>query len=262
MNKTKIEYLTHTWNPIAMRCDPVSEGCTNCWHLGMAKRLAGREGYKLRDAYAGKSPPVLVESRLDEPLRMRGVATIGVQFMGDLFHADVPFDFVDKVMKTIIDVPWHTFIILTKRAERMYDYFYGENITDYSSRPVPFPNVIGMVTAENQEQADKRIPWLLKTPFAVRGVSVEPMLSSISVKHYFDLNGGGAYFRGLDWIVNGSETGPGARPMSLDWARSLRDQCLTSNTPFFFKRDSDGSRTLDGVMWEQYPETSAQCYVP
>jgi protein gp37 len=202
--------------------------------------------------------------------------------MGDLWHKDVPDDFICDVFYTMSRAPHHTFIVLTKRAQRMYEWF-NRPAAQGSHWHQPLPNVIGMVTTENQEQADKRIPWLLKSPFAVRGVSVEPMLGPVDLQHIRVVGeslyhcqvclGTGIYpgptddvfttgelcpecsgWKALDWVICGAETGPGARPMSLDWARSLRDQCQSAGVPFFFKKDSDGNRTLDGRLWEQYPE--------
>lgn len=125
MQKTKIEYLTHTWNPITMHCTPVSDGCDNCWHRSMAKRLAGNPvlmDYK-RDAYAGKTGPVLYLRELEAPTRLKKPARIGVQFMGDLFHESVPFEHQTRIVSTIAECRQHMFLILTKRPEAMSAFF-------------------------------------------------------------------------------------------------------------------------------------------
>lgn len=277
MNRTDIEYLDYTWNPLAMRCTPISEGCAHCWHIRMANRMSGNDVFPqdVRDAYAGRRSPVLIESRLDEPLRRRKPTRIGVQFMGDLFHEDVPFAFIEEVFGIISQTSQHTYMILTKRSKQMAEIVSELEYTLGAFEKV-FPNVIGMVTAENQEQADKRIPWLLKSPFAVRGVSVEPMLSEINIPHYFsrwDYRPNYEYYRaaypwmgdqpikifdGIDWIIVGCESGPGARPMQEDWVRSIRDQCVDSDVPFFYKQKIENGKKiacpeLDGRQWREWP---------
>jgi len=228
VNKTGIEYLDLSWNPIAMRCTPCGEGCQQCWHLRMANRLSGNLAIRcdLRAAYAGEEPPVLVEQRLWDPLRRKKPARIGVQFMGDLFHDDVPFEFVHQVFETMERAQWHTFIILTKRPERMQQF-----IDIYSRwRSWPLPNVWGLVSAENQQRADERMPILLRTPFAVRGVSLEPLLGPVILPDDFLALGKRA------WVIAGGETGPGARPAHPDWFRGVRDACAAADVPFFFKQ--------------------------
>jgi len=263
MSKTKIEYLTHTWNPLAMRCTPVSEGCAHCWHLRMAERLAGNPALpaEVREAHAGRSAPVLVHSRMCEPDGLKEPAVIGVQFMGDLFHEDVPHQAVRSIFQTIGRNWQQTFCILTKRPWAMQQFIHHlmremDFFDDNWRGPSPvlndrFPNLWLGVSAENRQRADGRIPVLLDTPAAVRFVSVEPMLGPVSLV--------GPHMDGetvLDWVICGAETGPGKRPMELDWARGLRDQCVEAGAPFFFKRDGAGNHELDGVLWEQEPERS------
>jgi len=124
---TGVEYLTATWNPIAMRCTPVSAGCDHCWHQVMAKRFAGMSQFsdEVRAAYAGEGPPVLVERRLEQPLHWTGHQIIGVQFMGDSFHPDVPEEFIWKTFAVMALTPWHTYVVLTKRADRMFEVLTG-----------------------------------------------------------------------------------------------------------------------------------------
>lgn len=149
--------------------------------------------------------------------------------------------------------PRHTYLLLTKRSERMAEAIREIEYNLGTVFDFLFPNAWLGVTAENQKQADARIPVLLQIPAAVRFVSVEPMLGPVNVQDY--LRGFGRFYgsTALDWIICGAETGPGARPMKLDWARSLRDQCQEAGVPFFFKKDSNGSRLLDGRLWEEYP---------
>lgn len=280
MNKTDIDYLTHSWNPIAMRCSEISEGCANCWSLKLCDRMAANPIFsdEVRAAYAGETGPVLVESRLREPLKGKD-KVIGVQFMGDLWNDQVPDEFIDQVFGVMSLATQHRFIVLTKRAKRMHDYLTGlrddpeqawrfENQGQLMEAPNRFhkaamtfrrggslPNVIGMVSAENQETADERIPWLLKTPFAMRGVSVEPMLEQITLNylHYQNeveidaLNGTHGVLRPhggkgpkLDWVICGGESGKGvARPMKWEWPIHLLSQCEAAGVPFFMKQMSE-----------------------
>jgi len=249
MNKTTIEYLDYTWNPIAMRCAPISGGCSNCWHLRMCDRLATNPNFsdEIRAAYAGKSPPRIIEKRLEEPGHTKKGGIVGVQFMGDLFHDDVPEEEIMKVFDVILDTPHHTYQILTKRPQRMK--WIVKQFTDYIVEQLPSNIWLG-VTAENQETADERIPWLLKTPAAVRFVSVEPMLGPVDLRN---INGALASWwqsgaidcvdaGDLHWLIVGGETGHGAREMKAEWAISLYEQCRGAGVPFFFKKPGDAFR--------------------
>ncbi|MHB8109941.1 MAG: phage Gp37/Gp68 family protein [Syntrophorhabdaceae bacterium] len=243
MQKTKISFLTHTWNPIAMRCDPASPGCANCWHLRTADRLKNNPGLPVdeRKALAGEGPFVLRDRELSEPLKLKKPAVIGVQFMGDLFHPDVDFDFQNKVFVNIALATQHVFLVLTKRPENLLSFIKGWR--------GQLDNVYLGVTVVNQSEADERIPLLLEVP-GKRFLSIEPMLGPIDLskdyltdkcdkvfpfpgrkdKHrtkYIDL---------IDWVACGGETGPRARPLHPDWVRSIRDQCILTNTPFYFKQ--------------------------
>ena len=262
MQRTKIEYLTHTWNPIAMRCTPVSDGCKNCWHLRMAKRLAvifdnysdmsHADWYTDAEkaiAYQG-GDPYLNTKELSAPLRLRNPARIGVEFMGDLFHESITNEQIAAAFGVMAACPQHTFMILTKRFARMVKWT--------STNAVP-ANVWLGVSVEDQATADKRIPWLLKTPAAKRFVSIEPMLGPVDLnkreclidKTRFKLTIGNY----LDWVIAGAETGPGARPCDPDWLRSIRDQCAAAGVPFFLKQiNARGDRELDGRMHEEIGE--------
>ena len=199
---TKIEYLSKTWNPVAMRCTRVSPGCDHCWHLSMAARHAGcnQLAEPLRRARAGGTP-WLNEQELQAPLRWRKPQRVGVQFMGDLFHSDVQECFIDRVFAVMALCPQHTFLVLTKRPERMRQYLSDSayraervgidaehlsgtdrHINDERARwPFPLPNVWMGTSVENQDVADKRIPHLLQTNAAKRWVSVEPMLGPVDL---------------------------------------------------------------------------------
>lgn len=243
MNKTNIEYLTHTWNPIAMRCDPVSEGCKNCWHLTLSNRLSKNPmiSEDRQKAYAG-GEPVLIKKELDAPSKLRKPAIIGVQFMGDLFHADIGYEIQASIFVEMMLNPQHTYLVLTKRPENMLSFL--ENFIYMGGYwfdvPVKYhPQIWLGCTCENQQTADERIPILLQIPAAVRFVSIEPMLSQVDLSDFVwehDNRDGLSERDALDWVIAGGESGPKARPMHPDWARSIRDQCRSAGVPFFFKQ--------------------------
>lgn len=272
MNKTNIEYLNYTWNPITMHCTPITESCENCWHLAVAKRLSKNPKISplKRRIFSEQTCPHLFRSELELPLiKRKKPSTIGVQFMGDLFHKDVPFHFVDRIFAEMENADWHKYLILTKRPGRMLEYHQyceyentdGSGKLDTSNYEHPEHIWLG-VTAENQKRADERIPILLQIPAAVRFVSVEPMLEAIDLRNYliepdcscYEFIGGhqpGCYYhrykggsppKMLDWVICGAETGPGARYMKPEWAYDLYDQCKKAGIPFFFKKASKGDK--------------------
>jgi protein gp37 len=246
-----------TWNPVS-GCSPISEGCEHCWAKRMSKRLAGRFGYPADNPFAVTLHP----DKLDDPLHWRKPQRIFVCSMSDLFHEDVPTTFLDDIFARMWVLKHHQFIVLTKRPQDMQDYCtsLAEKLPVKHSGMFlspfapywPFPNVTLMVTAENQRRADERIPVLLQTPAAVRGVSLEPLLSPIGLARLFPSAHGMRNDRFQ--ILCGAETGPRARPMQLDWARRVRDDCVEAGIPFWFKADSQGNHQLDGQVWEQLPE--------
>ena len=255
MNKTNIEYLDFTWNPLAMRCTPVSEGCANCWHIKMANRVAKIPGMMFNEemSYRGINKPYLVKERLNDPLKRKKPAIIGVQFMGDLFHKDVPFHMVDRILGQIQKAPQHTFLILTKRPDTMARHFRAYVLPDWSADRLA--NLWLGVTAENQQTADERIPILLQIPAAKRFVSIEPMLGPVDFGHLWlgeerkiDCGGcsatpvrGQPYCPGhegggIDWVIAGCESGPGRRSAKIEWFRNLKNQCVKAGVPFFLKQ--------------------------
>lgn len=273
----KIGWTDQTWNPV-VGCTRCSPGCDNCYAATMAKRQAGMaRARRDRGENPGRSAHYekvenwdgveLVPEALNDPLKWKKARRIFVCSMGDLFHEDVPDSFICRVFAhTQMGLARrHTFQILTKRAlraKRWIARYSGDYVAD---------NIWLGVTAENQEQADKRIPILLQIPAAVRFASIEPMLEEIDIDEYlpqYDYRPTYEYYRlaypgmtnepiklidGLDQVIVGAETGPGKRPMELDWARSLCDQCQTAGVPFFFKKDSQGNHDLDGRVWEEFP---------
>ena len=293
MNKTNIGYLDYTWNPIAMRCTPVSEGCAHCWHLSMADRLRENPMIKPteRDAYAGRDTPIIREKEIKKPIATKAQGRIGVQFMGDLFYEGVGFDQIHRIFDVMWRAERHTFLVLTKRPERMFEFMTQKGIKGMYGNEWPLKNIWLGVTAENQDRADERIPILLQIPAAVRFVSVDPMLGPVDLFPYFEglcKDCGSAkttcdrwkasgkiaccpdcrHEPRLDWVICGGESGAGARSMHPNWVRSLRDQCVAAGVPFMFKQwgwwgniegsegmgKKDAGRILDGKVWDQYPE--------
>jgi len=265
---TKIEWCDETWNPVT-GCAPISEGCANCYARKMATRLRGRFGYP-------QDKPFQVtfhEDKLDQPLRWKKPRRIFVCSMGDLFAA--PLDMIDLVMRTIRSCQHHTFLILTKRAKAMKDYFLV-------AAALPDNCWLG-VTVENQRTADERIPALLSITEAMRFVSCEPLLSSIEISRYLrmrcarckgliDPTPGEIYDGkrcrcsaiktiGLSWVICGGETGANARRMEIAWAEDLRDQCRIAGVGFFYKgagtrnvtKKNVNYRLLDGQEWTEFP---------
>lgn len=248
MGKSKIEWTQKVWNPVT-GCTKVSEGCRNCYAERMSKRFAGRgripeDGFKV----------TLHPERLNEPLRWKKPSRIFVCSMGDLFHKDVPLSFILKVFDRMEQAKQHTFIVLTKRPGRLLEFCATYGIGSMNDWP---SNIMAGVSVEDQATANERIPLLLQTPAAKRFVSYEPALGPVDFSQYFGCTCGdeekchgcppyishGA--KRLDWLIMGGESGPGARPMHPDWARSVRDQCKIAGVPFFFKQWGEWAPTMN-----------------
>ena len=234
MTKTSIEWATDVWNPVT-GCTKVSQGCKNCYAERIAERFWGER--KFTDVQ-------LHPDRLEDPMHWKKPRRVFVNSMSDLFHPDVSYDFIGDVIETISKCPQHTFMVLTKRPERMQ--FIFSKVMKYLAEK-PLPNLWLGVSVEDQKTADERIPLLLQTPAAVRFVSCEPLLEPVDINisiFGFHREYGNpmppkfSWVRGngLDWVICGGESGSGARPMHPDWARSLRDQCQAASVPFFFKQ--------------------------
>lgn len=239
--KSHIEWTEMTWNPVT-GCTKVSPGCKFCYAETLSQRLKamGARGYE-----NGFRVSVLPE-RLSQPKKRKTPTIWFVNSMSDLFHEKVPFAFIDKVMETISETPAHIYQILTKRPNRMANYF--------TKRTVPENAWLG-VTVENRKYGVPRIDPLRRIEAKIRFLSVEPLLEDVGE---IDLSG-------IHWVIVGGESGAKARPMSADWARSIRDQCAKENIAFFFKQwgahGSDGvrraktsnGRTLDGKIYDAMP---------
>jgi len=262
VGNTKIEWCDVSWNPVS-GCTPVSPGCAHCYAQTMARRLAGRCGYPADEPFRVTLHP----ERLSEPLHWRKPTRVFVASMSDLFHKEVPDEFIDRIMAVVAMMQEHTFIVLTKRPGRMLEYFTDPNRRleierwwctggtyraryHYDEIPEalwPLRNCWTGVTVEDQQRANERIPVLLRIPAAVRFVSVEPMLEAVDLSPWLP---------SLDWVICGGETGPGARPMHRDWVRQLRGQCQAAAVPFFFKSwgGKAADRLVDGQEYSEFPE--------
>lgn len=255
MQRTKIEYLTHTWNPIVMRCSKASESCENCWHLRVCDRMRNNPIIDLshRQIYAGFGIPTIRPDELEAPLRLKKPARIGVQFMGDLFHEDVRSDQIDGVFEIMLQAPQHTYLVLTKRPRRLYDW---ADLTGNREELIWKTGAWIGVSCENQARADERIPILLRIPAAVRWVSLEPCLSKIDLTPWLNSPPGGKYEgkrKGiscsscdgmeapfLNFVIIGQETGPGARPAKAEWFIDIIEQCRAASVPVFIKASPAG----------------------
>ncbi|WP_028029916.1 phage Gp37/Gp68 family protein [Gemmobacter nectariphilus] len=291
---THIEWTDATWNPIT-GCSIVDAGCTNCYAMQLAgTRLRNHPSRAGLTRVSGGRPKWTGEVRfneqwLDQPLRWTRPRMIFVCAHGDLFHEAVPDEWIDQVFAIMADCPQHTFQVLTKRPERMASYLttrragkslqppIGGGLLGYhpfNSEILPPRNIWIGTSISDQASADLRIPHLLATPAAVRFLSAEPLLGPVDLRAVDPGIACGAWCKGgcgvsgdnecgrespsLDWVIVGGESGPGARPMHPDWARSLRDQCVAAGVPFFFKQwgewESVYDRDRDDPDWRNVPK--------
>lgn len=295
---TKIEWTEATWNPVT-GCSLKSPGCTNCYAMRLAgtrlRNHASRIGLtrEVNGNHVWTGAVRFNEQWLDQPLRWKRPRMIFVCAHGDLFHESVPDEWIDRVFSVMALCPQHTFQVLTKRSARMREWFASDGRTGDRAQAVagqiealggmgyptwPLPNVWLGVSVEDQQRADERIPDLLSTPAALRWLSCEPLLGRLQLDKISTWRFRGAEvlnaFTGelsgmfgepagrlprIDWIVAGGESGPGARPMHPDWARSLRDQCAAASVPFFFKQwgawvpeGFDGQENGPSVPWKAW----------
>lgn len=221
---TKIEWTDETWNPMT-GCTPISAGCKNCYAKRMANRLRGRFGYGDEDPFAITLRP----DRLHEPFKWKKPRHVFVCSMGDLFHTAIHCDYINRVFDVIHRCPQHIFQILTKRP------CFAKH------RAFPFNTWLG-TTVERWEYTG-RIDDIRASHARVKFLSLEPLLGPLP-----DLE-----LESIDWVIVGAETGPEARKMDIEWAVDIRDQCLHNCVPFFFKKDSAGSRLLKGKEWNEMP---------
>lgn len=233
---SRIEWTGTTWNPVT-GCSKVSAGCKNCYAERMARRLQAMGQERYRSGFSLTLQPDLLE----EPLRWRSPRVVFVNSMSDLFHERIPLNYIQAVFDVMTQANWHVFQVLTKRADRLA----------MLSPELAWPANVWMgVSVENQKCAG-RVDNLLRTPAAVRFLSLEPLLGPLP----------SLPLQGIDWVIVGGESGPRSRPLDPGWVRGIRDQCLRRGVPFFFKQwggfnKKRNGRLLDGRTWEEFPLAS------
>jgi protein gp37 len=233
MAVSSIEWTEVTWNP-ATGCTKISAGCNNCYAERMAKRFKAMGVAKYEAGFSLKVHPEVLE----EPYSWNSPRTVFVNSMSDLFHKDIPFQFIQDVFRVMNETPKHTYQVLTKRSDRLKQLGPLLNWTE---------NIWMGVSVEDQT-AVRRIEDLLAVGAEVRFLSIEPLISRIS-----DLK-----LHGIDWVIVGGESGPGARPMNEEWVTEIRDQCISQTVPFFFKQwggtnKKKTGRILEGRTWNEMP---------
>jgi three-Cys-motif partner protein len=236
---SKIEWTDATWNPVR-GCTKVSPGCAHCYAETFAERFRGVPGHPYEQGFDLR----IVPHKLAEPLRWTGPKMVFVNSMSDLFHRDVPDNYILAVARVMQRADWHTYQVLTKRSERMRD------LLRTTLKPfAELPHIWWGVSVENRKHGLPRIEHLRAAPAAVRFLSVEPLLEDLG---RLDLDG-------IGWVITGGESGPGARPVRREWVLSILDQCRQAGVPFFFKqwggvRKGRSGRELDGQTYDEVPE--------
>ena len=242
MGDTSIEWTDKTWNPVR-GCTPISPGCKHCYAKTFAERFTGVKGHPYEQGFDLRLAP----HKLVEPLTWTEPHQVFVNSMSDLFHDKVPEDYIARVWAVMGLADWHVYQVLTKRAPRMRRLV--ERFVPQRGMVAPPRHVWLGVSVENSKHGLPRIDELRETPAAVRFLSIEPLLEDLG---QLDLEG-------IDWVIVGGESGPGARPMHPEWARSIRDQCAEQGVPFFFKqwggvRKKKAGRELDGRVYDDQPQ--------
>jgi protein gp37 len=233
MARSKIEWTSFTWNPVT-GCTRVSAGCANCYAHRMAMRLRAAGNPRYKNGF----DLTVHEDLVSAPLAWRQPRLVFVNSMSDLFHEDIPFDFIKKVFSTMKSAHWHTFQILTKRSARLAEI----------APALEWPSNVWMGVTVELEDYTERIKDLLRVPSSVRFVSFEPLLGPID---HVELTG-------IDWAIVGGESGPRARPMKKEWVTKLHESCQATGVAFFFKQwggpnKKKAGRILDDRTWDNMP---------
>lgn len=233
MKESNIEWTDATWNPVT-GCNKVSSGCKNCYAERMAHRLQRMRSERYKNGFSVTLHPDLI----DAPRQWTRPRRIFVNSMSDLFHPEIPLEFILQVFTTMLETPQHTYQILTKRSSRLC----------IIRHLLPWPSNVWIgVSVENNHQSD-RVNHLRHVPTDNRFLSCEPLLGPLT----------NVSFTGIAWVIVGGESGPKARPMDPQWVRDIRDRCAYEQIPFFFKqwggvRKHVNGRLLDGVLYDEYP---------
>ncbi len=233
MATSKIEWTESTWNPLT-GCTKISPGCKHCYAERMARRLQAIGLEKYRNGFKLTLHPEVLE----EPLRLEKPQQIFVNSMSDLFHENVPLDFIQQIFDVMCRAHWHTFQVLTKRAERLLEL----------DPLIEWPQNVWMGVSVENSNYIYRVHLLCQTHARIKFLSCEPLLGPLP----------NLPLDGIDWVIVGGESGPKARPMDPAWVREIRDQCQAAGVPFFFKqwggtRKKQTGRLLDGRTWDDMP---------
>lgn len=236
--ESSIEWTDATWNPVR-GCTKISPGCKHCYAETFAERFRGVKGHPYEQGFDLR----LVPEKVGEPLRWRSPKMIFVNSMSDLFHDGVPDYYIGAVANVMAKARWHTYQVLTKRSERLRNLLNTTLSFAAAQRHIWWG-----VSVEDQKYGLPRIENLRRTKAAIRFLSVEPLLEDLGI---LDLSG-------IDWVIVGGESGPGARPMKKEWVLSLRDQCKRNGVAFFFKqwggvRKASTGRRLEGKTYDEFP---------
>lgn len=240
--KSSIEWTEMTWNPVT-GCTKISPGCKHCYAERMAKRLKAM-GVK---SYSNEFELTLQPQMLDQPLRWRTPRTVFVNSMSDLFHIDVSRDFIQQVFDVMRRAHWHTFQVLTKRSDRLLEL----------DSKVDWPGNVWMGVSVENEKYGFRIDHLRETHAKTKFLSLEPLLGPLPRLK----------LKGIDWVIVGGESGPGARPMQQAWVEDIRDQCAEAEVAFFFKQwggtnKKRSGRELEGRTWDDMPDRPSALSLP
>jgi protein gp37 len=235
---TKIEWTDESWNPVT-GCIKVSPGCKHCYAERFAERFRGTTGHPFSTGF----DPTLRPERLDQPFRWRSPRMVFVNSMSDLFGEFVPDEYILQVFEVMRRTPQHTYQVLTKRAGRMREWVRRQVWVAQSF------NIWLGVSVEDEKFGLPRVELLRRTPAAVRFLSIEPLLEPLPA---LDLTG-------IQWVIVGGESGPGARALDARWVRDIRDRCRRAHVPFFFKQWGGvqkvrRGRLLDGRTWDEFPD--------
>lgn len=236
---SKIEWTDATWNPVR-GCTKISPGCKHCYAETLAERFRGVKDHPFEFGFDLR----LVPEKLGDPIRWSSPKKVFVNSMSDLFHEDVPDDYIEQVCRVMLAANWHTYQILTKRADRMSALLRGK-----LRKAAEASHIWWGVSVENQKHGLPRIDLLREASPQVAFLSVEPLLEDLGA---FDLTG-------IHWVIVGGESGHGARPIKAEWVRSIREQCRQAKVPFFFKqwggvRKAEAGRELDGRTYDAFPD--------
>lgn len=237
MATTKIEWAESTWNPIT-GCTKISPGCKNCYAERMAMRLQAMG----QANYANGFELTMQEHMLERPLQWKKPQLIFVNSMSDMFHKDVPLEYIQQVFDVMCRAHWHTFQVLTKRSQRLLEL----------NREIDWPGNVWMGVSVETQKYTHRIDHLRQTGAKIKFLSLEPLLGQLN-----QLN-----LDGINWAIVGGESGPRSRPIKREWVTEIRDQCLSAKVPFFFKQwggpnKKKTGRLLDDRTWDQLPVTNS-----